>query len=329
MRAVLATTPGGPETLKVSDVDRPTAAVGEVLIEVHAAGINRADLAQREGRYPPPPGVSDVLGLECSGRIAEVGAEVQRWSVGDPCVALLAGGGYAEYVAVPAGQVLPPPTGVDLTAAAGVAEVAATVVSNLDLAQLRSGEIFLVHGGSGGIGSFAIPYAKALGARVLTTAGTAEKLEYCRSLGADVAIDYHSDWPSAVTQATPPEAAGADVILDIMGAKYLEQNVAALATEGRLVVIGLQGGAKGTLNLAQLLSKRGSVHATSLRYRPVSEKAHICRRLADAVWPLFAEDGSRPRLAPPTHQVFGFDEVSRAHALLESGDSHGKLILAW
>lgn len=335
MRAVSASTPGGPETLKISHIERPTPGVGEVLIEVHAAGINRADLAQREGRYPPPPGVSDVLGLECSGRIAEVGSEVQRWSVGDSCAALLAGGGYAEYVAVPAGQVLPPPPGMDLTAAAGVVEVAATVVSNLDLAQLRPGETFLVHGGAGGIGSFAIPYAKALGARVLATAGSPEKLDYCRHLGADIAIDYRGDWSTAVAEATSEGGnehtggSGVDVILDIMGAKYLEQNVAALAAGGRLVVIGLQGGAKGTLNLARLLSKRASVHATSLRYRPSHEKAAICRRLIDSVWPLFSDAGSGPEVPQPRHQDFTFDEVSTAHALLESGDSHGKLILNW
>lgn len=336
MRAVLATDPGGPETLQIRDIERPTPDAGEVLIKVRAAGMNRADLAQREGRYPPPAGVSDVLGLECSGYIAEIGAGVQQWSVGEPCVALLAGGGYAEYVAVPAGQVLSPPPGMDLTVAAGVVEVAATVVSNLDLAALRSGETFLVHGGSGGIGSFAIPYAKALGARVLTTAGSAEKLDYCRGLGADIAIDYHDDWPAAVADAISKSVGGAgggapgcDVILDVMGAKYLEPNVDALGVGGRLVVIGLQGGAKATLNLAKLLSKRGSVHATSLRYRPVHEKARICQRLINSVWPLYAGTSEHARLTEPTHQIIHFDEVSRAHALLESGASHGKLILSW
>ena len=325
MRAILATSPGGPETLTISDIERPAPGVGEVLIEIQAAGINRADVGQREGRYPPPPGISDILGLECSGHIAEIGAEVSGWSIGDPCVALLAGGGYAEYVAVPAGQVIAPPPGLNLTTAAGVVEVAATVVSNLDLAALSSGETFLVHGGSGGIGSFAIPYAKSIGARVITTAGTPEKLAYCRKIGADVAIDYHDDWPAAVAEETSGAKPGVDVILDVMGAKYLEKNVAALAIEGRLVVIGLQGGAKGTLNLGQLLSKRASVHATALRSRPASEKAVICRRLEESVWPLFA-DGQLPE---PTQQTLPFEEVARAHTLLESGESHGKLILTW
>ena len=323
MRIVTVTAPGGIENLILAEADKPTAAAGEVVIAVRAAGVNRADLLQRQGYYPPPPGISEVIGLEVSGTIDSVGADVSGWHVGQECVALLAGGGYAEYVNVPAGQVLPLPGGVDLVSAAGLIEVAGTVVSNFDHVRLAPGETVLIHGGAGGIGTFAIQYANALGARVLVTAGTPEKLQLCRDLGADVAIDYHQDWAAAVTEATG--GVGADVILDVMGAKYLEANVACLATDGRLVVIGLQGGRKGTLDLNRLLSKRATVTATSLRGRPVAQKTAICTRVAETTWPMIAD--GRIILAPRTR--FGFDQVAAAHTQLESGTNTGKIILVW
>lgn len=321
MRIVTVTAPGGTENLIIAEAKKPTPGAGEVLIAVRAAGVNRADLLQRQGFYPPPPGISEVIGLEVAGTIDSVGAEVEGWNPGDACVALLAGGGYAEFVSVPAGQVIAPPTGVSLISAAGLLEVAATVVSNFDQVQLKAGETVLIHGGAGGIGTFAIQYAKGLGARVLTTAGTAKKLQLCRNLGADVAIDYHDDWAAAVAEAT--DGSGADVILDIMGAKYLEANVASLATEGRLVVIGLQGGRKGTLDLSQLLTKRATVTATSLRGRPVAQKVEVCGHVAQRVWPMIID--GRIKLAPETR--FSFEDVARAHDYLASGDNSGKVIL--
>jgi len=321
MRVVSVTAPGGPENLIVAEAPTPELKPGEVLIKVVAAGVNRADLLQRQGYYPPPPGTSEVIGLEVAGTVAALADDVDGWTLGAPCVALLAGGGYAEYVAVPSGQVIAPPDGVDLVTAAGLIEVAATVVSNFDHVHLASGETVLIHGGTGGIGSFAIQYAKALGATVITTAGSPAKLDLCREFGADYAFDYHDDWAAAVAEAT--QGKGVDVILDIMGAKYLEANVAALATDGRLVVIGLQGGRKGTLDLNRLLTKRATVTATSLRFRPTAQKTAICAAVAQTVWPLIASGAIRP--APETR--FGLDQVAQAHAQLESGDNIGKVIL--
>ena len=292
-----------------------------MVIRVVAAGVNRADLLQRQGYYPPPPGASEVIGLEVSGVIDEVGPGVPGWRQGDECAAVLAGGGYAEYVAAPAGQVVPPPSGIDLVSAAGLVEVAVTVVSNFDLVHLGTGESVLIHGGAGGIGTFAIQYAHALGARVLTSAGSPEKLDLCRNLGADVAIDYHEDWLASVREATG--GAGVDVILDVMGAKYLESNVAALAADGRLVVIGLQGGRKGTLDLNQLLVKRALVTATSFRGRPVGQKAAICAEVVRRAWPLVASGAIR--LAPETR--FPLEQVAEAHRRLESGENTGKILL--
>jgi putative PIG3 family NAD(P)H quinone oxidoreductase len=323
MRIVTVTAPGGSENLILAEAAQPEAGPGEIVVAVVAAGVNRADVLQRQGFYPPPPGTSEVIGLEVSGTIVSLGAGVTGWQVGQECVALLAGGGYAEFVAVPAGQVIPAPRGVDLVSAAGLIEVAATVVSNFEHVHLKSGQTVLIHGGAGGIGTFAIQYAKALGARVIVTAGTPEKLELCRSLGAEVAIDYHSDWASAVQEATG--GSGVDVILDVMGAKYLEANVACLATDGRLVVIGLQGGRKATLDLNLLLIKRATVTATSLRGRPIAQKAEICTQVAQRVWPLIT--AKEIKLAPETR--FGIEEVASAHVLLESGANTGKIILVW
>ena len=323
MRAIVTETFGGPEVLSLTELTDPVSGPGEVLIEVVASGVNRADLMQRQGLYPPPRGVTDILGLEVSGRIAAVGEGVDGWQPGDACVALLAGGGYATVAAVPAGQVLRPPHGMDLVTAAGLLEVAATVTSNLTRVALAPGEVLLVHGGAGGIGSFAVQYAAALGARVFATAGSADKLRLCRELGAEAAFDYHDDWPGALQGATAGH--GADVILDVIGAAYLESNVEALADDGRLVVIGLQGGRTGTLDLAKLLAKRGLVSATSLRGRPPEQKAAICADVARTVWPLLEQGIVRP--APETR--FPASSVRAAHEYLESGDALGKLILTW
>ena len=320
MRAVIAPEPGGPDALVVTELADPEAGPGEVVIEVVASAVNRADTMQRQGFYPPPEGASEVLGLECSGRISQVGAGVHGFTVGDEVCALLAGGGYAEQVVVPAGQVMPVPAGVDLVTAAAIPEVACTVWSNVFMvAGLQPDETLLVHGGAGGIGNVAIQLAKALGARVLATAGSPEKVAFCESLGADRGIDYREEDFVEVARAE----GGVDVILDNMGAKYLDRNVTALATEGRLVVIGMQGGAKGELDLGKLLSKRGAVIATSLRARPTEEKAAICAAVVEHVWPLVAEGKVRTTV----HEQVPLEEAGRAHALMESGTHSGKIVI--
>ena len=321
MRAVVVTEPGGPDQLTIAEVPDPVAGPGELLVRVVAAGVNRADLLQRQGFYPPPKGISDVIGLEVSGRVEALGDGVEGWAVGDEVVALLAGGGYAELAVVPAGHCCKPPAGVDLVTAAGLLEVAATVVSNLDRVGYVDGETFLVHGGTGGIGAFAIQYVKARGGTVLTTAGTAEKLDQCQALGADVAIDYHEDWAAAVMEATGGK--GVDVLIDVMGAKYLEANVASLARNGRLVVIGLQGGRKGTLDLNALLRKNALVTASSLRFSPLERKAEVVAMVAREVWPMY-ESG---QIQLPTEKRFALDDVRSAHEWLESGSASGKAVL--
>lgn len=323
MRAVTQTSPGGPETLAVTELPDPVPGPGEVLVEVAATAVNRADLLQRQGFYPPPPGASDVIGLECSGTVAAVGEGVTAWSVGDRVCALLAGGGYASLVVVPEGQVMPVPDGIDLVTAAALPEVACTVWSNVFMvAALRPDEVFLVHGGAGGIGTFAIQLASRLGARVFTTAGSEDKLARCRELGAEVAISYRDqDFVEVVREAT--DGRGADVVLDNMGAKYLARNVDVLATEGRLVIIGMQGGSKAELNIGQLLSKRGAVIATTLRARPTEGKSRICASVVENVWPLVA-DGS---IQPVVSAVLPLDRVADAHRLIEGGDNVGKVLL--
>ena len=321
VKAIVAREAGAPDVLELREVERPSPRPNEVLIKVAAAGVNRADLLQRQGHYQAPPEVSPILGLEVSGTVAEVGAEVSNWAVDDPCVALLAGGGYAEYAAAPAGQVVPPPLGVELGAAAAVIEVAATVYSNIEFIGLADGDRFLVHGGAGGIGSFAIQYAKSIGATVITTAGTEDKLNYCRSIGADHAISYRGDWPAAVREIAGD---GVHMILDNMGAKYLDDHVQLLAIDGALVTIGMQGGRKGTLDLGSLMGRRGLVTANSLRARPVEEKAAICRGLVQNVWPLIADN----TIKQPPLTVFPLAEAAAAHARLESGDNIGKIILS-
>jgi putative PIG3 family NAD(P)H quinone oxidoreductase len=324
MRAVIVSEPGGPEVLEVVDLPDPTPAPGEVVVDVVATAVNRADTLQRKGFYPPPPGASDVLGLECSGTVSAVGDEVTGWSVGDRVCALLAGGGYATKVAVPAGQLMPVPGEIDVATASALPEVACTVWSNVFMvAGLRAEETLLVHGGAGGIGTMAIQLAHALGARVVTTAGSAEKLELCRSLGADVVVNYREqDFVEEVRRAT--DGRGADVILDNMGASYLDRNLDALATEGRLVVIGMQGGAKGELDLGKLLRKRGAVVATSLRARPVEEKTAICAAVVEHIWPLVA-DGS---IKPVVHTTLPLERVGDAHRLMEESGHTGKILLS-
>lgn len=323
MRAVTATEPGGPEVLTITELPDPAPGPGELLIDVAATAVNRADLLQRQGFYPPPPGASDVIGLECSGTVAAVGDGVTGWDVGTPVCALLAGGGYASRVVVPAGQVMPVPDGIDLVTAAALPEVACTVWSNVFMiAQLQPREAFLVHGGAGGIGTMAIQLAAAAGARVFATAGSPEKLELCRSLGAEVAISYRDeDFVEVVRGATGGR--GADVVLDNMGAKYLGRNVSALADEGRLVIIGLQGGVKAELNLGQLLAKRGAIIATALRSRPIEGKAAICAAVVEHVWPLVAAGTVRPVV----HQVLPLDQAGEAHRIVESGSHTGKVLL--
>ena len=322
MRAITITEAGGPDVLTWAEVPDPEPGPGEVLIDIAASAVNRADLLQRQGYYPPPKGASPYPGLECSGVISALGADVTGWRVGDEVCALLTGGGYAEKVAVPAGQLLPVPAGVDLVDAAGLPEVACTVWSNVrQLARLDAGQTLLVHGGGSGIGTFAIQYGTAIGAQVLATARAA-KHERLRELGAAGVVDYTSeDFVAAVREQTGGR--GADVILDIIGGKYLAQNVDALADGGRLVIIGMQGGRKAELDIAKLLAKRGSVAATALRSRPADQKAAIVRGVRDEVWPLVAAGKIRPvidRRLPIT-------EAAEAHRLVDSNAHLGKVLL--
>ncbi|WP_309107052.1 NAD(P)H-quinone oxidoreductase [Arthrobacter sp.] len=325
MKAVYISQPGGPEALEIRNVPRPVPGPGEVLIDVVAAGLNRADVQQRKGYYPPPPGASEVPGLEVSGRIAGFGPDVAKpFSVGDKVVALLAGGGYAEQVAVPAGQVLGVPEGVDLVTAAALPEVAATVYSNLFMtAQLQRGETVLIHGATGGIGTMAVQLAKAFGAKVATTAGTAEKVSTATAfLGADIAINYaEEDFGESLRAQNGGR--GADVILDVVGAKYLKQNVDALADYGRLIVIGLQGGTKGELDLGKLLRKRAAIVGTALRPRPSEEKAVIMNAVREAVWPLLSDGRIKVLVA----KTFPLDQVRAAHEYFDSGEHMGKVLL--
>ncbi len=323
MRAVFYEGAGGPEVLRLRETDAPQPAEGEVVIDVAAAGVNRADVQQRIGVYPPPPGASEIPGLEVSGRVSAVGAGVTAPRVGDEVCALLAGGGYAEQVAVPAGQVLPVPRGVDLVTAAALPEVAATVFSNLFMtAGVQAGETVLIHGGSGGIGTMAVQLVDAFGAVPAVTAGSQEKLDVARELGAEVLINYREeDFVERIKEATGGR--GADVILDVVGAKYLQRNVDALATSGRLVVIGLQGGAKAELNLGQLMAKRGAVIGTTLRARPAEEKAAIMHAVAEHVWPLVVSGDVKPQV----HRTFALADAAAAHEYFDSGAHTGKILL--
>ena len=323
MRAISITEPGDADVLQITDVEAPSPGPGQVLLDTAAAGINRADVMQRMGHYPPPKGASPLPGLELSGTIREVGPGVEDWSVGDEVCALVDGGGYAEQVLAPAAQLLPVPAGVSLVDAAGLPEVACTVWSNVFMtANLRPGEVFLVHGGSSGIGTMAIQLAKAAGARVAVTAGSEDKLAVCRELGADITINYREqDFVEEVRAAT--DGHGADVLLDNIGAKYLPRNVDLLATSGRIVVIGLMGGRKGELDLGMLLRKRAAVIATSLRARPAEEKATIVAAVREHVWPLI-EDGA---VRPIIHGTHPLDRAADAHREMEESGHIGKILL--
>ncbi|GAA2916334.1 NAD(P)H-quinone oxidoreductase [Streptomyces thioluteus] len=323
MHAITIPTPGGPDALVWAEVPDPVPGEGEVLVEVAATAVNRADLMQRQGFYDPPPGASPYPGLECSGRIVALGPGVSGWAVGDEVCALLAGGGYAEKAVVPVGQLLPVPEGLDVVSAAALPEVTATVWSNVFmLAHLRPGETLLVHGGGSGIGTMAVQLAKAVGARVAVTAGGTEKLERCRALGADILIDYREqDFVEELRKVTG--GVGADVILDIMGAKYLARNVDALAVNGRLAVIGLQGGRKAELDLGKLLSKRAAVMATTLRSRPLAEKTAIVAAVREHVWPLV----SGGRVRPVVDRALPLREAAAAHRIVEESAHVGKVLL--
>ena len=323
MRAVVCDGAGGTEVLRVAEIPDPVANEGEVVIDVAAAGLNRADLLQRQGHYPPPLGAPGTIGMECSGTISHVGANVTGFSLGDEVCALLAGGGYAEKVVVPAAQVLPIPQGVDLISAAALPEAVATVWSNVFIdAGLSRGEWLLVHGGASGIGTMAIQLAVAVKAKVLCTVGSTEKMEFCTRLGADVAINYRdADFEPVVLEAT--NRAGADVILDIMGARYLEKNVRSLAYDGRLVVIGMQGGTSGTLDLGRLLQRRAKVMASALRPRSVEDKGRIMTAVRENVWPLIAAKKVRPIV----HGTMPLDQVRAAHELMEASGHTGKILL--
>ena len=323
MRAVVVDQPGGPEVLRIAEVPDPVAGPGEVLLRVHATAVNRADVLQRMGFYPPPPGASDILGLEASGEVEAVGDGVEGWRPGDRACALLAGGGYAEKVAVPAGQLMPLPAGLDLVTAGAVPEVFMTAHDNLVThAGLRAGEWVLVHGGAGGVGTAAIQLARRLGARVIVTAGSPERIAFCRELGAEAGIDHRGeDFVARTRELTG--GAGADVILDVMGAAYLERNLDALAPDGRLVVIGLQGGVHAEIGLNTMLSRRLSLIATTLRSRPVAQKAEIARRVVGQVWPGFA-DGS---LRAVVDRVLPLEQAADAHRAMEQGGHRGKILL--
>ncbi len=323
MRAIEITEPGEPDVLQVTEVERPAAGPGQVVIDVAAAGVNRADLFQRKGAYPPPPGASPLPGLEVSGTVAEIGEGVEGLAVGDEVCALLDGGGYAEAVAVAATQVLPVPAGVSLVDAAGLPEVVCTVWSNVFMtAVLQPGETLLIHGGSSGIGTTAIQLAKAAGARVAVTAGSQAKLDACRELGADILISYKDeDFVERLKEET--DGHGADVLLDNIGAKYLARNIDALATNGRLVNIGLMGGAKAELDLRALVKKRAAVIATSLRARPAAEKAAIVAAVREHVWPLI-EDGVFRPVIQGTHPL---ERAADAHRELEESQHIGKVLL--
>lgn len=323
MRAVEITQPGGPDVLKMTTRPVPQIGADDVLVRVAAAGVNRPDVAQRSGVYPPPPGASDIPGLEIAGRIVEVGAAVSGWKVGDEVCALVTGGGYAEYCAVPAGQCLPVPKGLSLVEAASLPETFFTVWSNVfDRGRLTAGETLLIQGGSSGIGVAAIQMAKALGSRVIVTAGSDDKCRACLDFGADVAVNYKTqDFVDVVKQATVGK--GADVILDMVGGDYLKREVACVALEGRIVLIAFLGGPQATIDIMPLMLKRASITGSTLRARPVAFKAAIAAALRAKVWPLI-EAG---RIKSAVHRVFTLEEAAQAHALMETSTHIGKIVL--
>jgi putative PIG3 family NAD(P)H quinone oxidoreductase len=325
MRAVVVDEPGSPSVMRVETVPDPVPGPGEVLVRVAATAVNRADCMQRQGNYPPPPGAPPYLGLECSGTVAGLGESVAGWNIGDEVCALLAGGGYAELVAVPVGQLMPVPDGVSLVDAAALPEVSCTVwsmVFGATAGRLHPGETLLVHGGTSGIGTMAIQLGHQKGARVLATAGTARKTAVCRELGADVAINYREE-SFAERVLAETDNAGVDVVLDNMGAAYLVRNIRALATGGRLIVLGLQGGRKAELDLGVLLTKRAMIHAAGLRARPAAQKATVVAETVVAVWPLVESKAVRPMI----DRTLTIDDVIEAHELVESSEHIGKVLL--
>jgi putative PIG3 family NAD(P)H quinone oxidoreductase len=323
MKAIVVRAPASAEDMRWSETSAPSAGPGEVLVEIKASGVNNADVLQRQGAYPVPSHDSPLLGLECAGVVRALGEGVTEWSVGDEVCALLNGGGYAEAVAVPATQVLPKPAALTFEESAALPEAACTVVSNIGMTSpLRSGETFLVHGGTSGIGSFALQWAKAIGARVLTTAGTPEKVARALDLGADVAVNYREeDFVAAVLDATAGH--GADVILDVVGAAYLDRNIHCLAQDGRIVMIGGDV-SPARLDIAALMARRGSVSATTLRARGHAQKARIVSTVRAEVWPLVERGAVRPVI----DTVLPIAQASRAHRILEEGRAVGKVILA-
>lgn len=323
MPAICISAPGGPEVLVPCERPMPVPAAGEVLIKVAAAGVNRPDVVQRRGLYPAPPGASDLPGLEISGTVVALGAGVTRQKLGDAVCALAAGGGYAAYCTAPEATTLPVPEGFTLVEAAALPETFFTVWSNVfDRARLEAGETLLVHGGTSGIGTTAIQLGKAFGARVIVTAGSPEKCEACRSLGADVAINYKSeDFVAVVKSATGGK--GANVILDMVGGAYIQRNYEAAAVEGRIVQIAFQEGSKVQIDFMRLMLKRLTHTGSTLRARPVSDKAAIADALLAKVWPLLAQGAIRPLI----DRTFPLVEAAAAHARMESSAHMGKIVL--
>jgi putative PIG3 family NAD(P)H quinone oxidoreductase len=323
VKAIVVETPGDPEVMHLAEVPDPAPGPGEVLVRAHATAVNRADTLQRRGLYPPPPGASEIIGMEVAGEVEALGEGVEGWRPGDRVMALLSGGGYAEQVAVPAGQLMPVPAGLSWTDAAAIPEVFLTAHDNLvTRGRLAAGETVLIHGGGGGVGTAAIQLARRAGARVLVTAGSPAKLEFSRGLGADAGINHREeDFPSRVRELTGGR--GADLILDVMGASYLARNLDALAPDGRLVIIGMQGGTTAEIDLNQLLRRRLTVMATTLRGRSVEQKAEIVRRFVEDALPGF-EDGS---LRPVVDRVLPLAEAPAAHRAMEAGENVGKLVL--
>lgn len=318
MRIISVTRHTSDNLLHLTEADAPAARPGEVVIDISGAGVNRADVLQRKGSYPSPAGWPEWPGLECAGIVGAVGDDVRGLAVGDRVCALVGGGAYAERIAAPADLVLPAPVGLSLVESAALMEAACTVWSNFQAAQLTPGETVLIHGGSGGIGTFAIQFAKAKGAHVIATARGADRTKRCLELGADVAVDYTSeDFVEAAAAI-----GGADVILDVIGASYLERNLAALATGGRLVVIGLQRGATAELDLRTLMTKRATIMGTTLRARPHRERAAIVAAVGREVWPLIPA-----KLRPVIHATVPFADAQSAHDLLDSGEVFGKVVL--
>jgi len=323
MHAVVITEPGGPDVLRWTEVADPVPGPGEVVVDVTAAGVNRADLMQRQGFYPPPAGAPPYPGLECSGTVSAIGSGVTKFKAGDEVCALLSGGGYAEKVAVPEGQLLPRPESVTLTEAASFPETACTVYSNVFMtARLQPGEIILIHGGGSGIGTMAIQQAKNAGATVAVTAGSQEKLEACKRLGADIAINYREEnFTESLKRATDNH--GVDVILDIIGAAYLADNVDALAVGGRMVTIGMQKGSKAELDLGKLMTKRATISATTLRARPKEQKAEIVQAVKEHVWPLIEDR----KITPVIYRELPFPDAAEAHRIMEASTNIGKILL--